>query len=337
MDIVLTGSVAYDYLMIFPGYFRDHILPDKLDRISLSFLVETMDKRRGGIAPNIAYTLALLGQRPRLFAAVGEDFEEYRSWLEGIGVDTTWAKVFPGIYTASFFANTDLSNAQIASFYPGAMAFAAQMSMYDLAEDRPDLVVISPNDPEGMKRYVRECLELDIPYLYDPSQQIVRMTDVELKQGIAGALCLFVNEYEFALVQKMTGMRPEDILERSEFLVVTQGNKGAVVYSRERQIHIPIIPPEKIADPTGVGDAFRGGFLTAYANHLDLETCGRVGSLAATYCLEQRGPQGHSYTRSEFVSRYRRHFDDEGRLDILLNENQKPAPATARVGYKLDK
>jgi adenosine kinase len=324
MKIVLTGSVAYDYLMIFPGYFRDHILPDKLETISLSFLVENMVRLRGGTAPNIAYTLALLGARPRLFATVGEDFEEYRTWLEGKGVDTTWARVVPGVFTASFFANTDRSNAQIASFYPGAMAFASQLSLHELSDDPPDFVTISPNDPEAMIRYVDECQEMKIPYLYDPSQQIVRLDVSQLCKGIEGAHALFVNDYEFALIQKMTGMSPQDILKSVRFMVVTRGENGATIFSENQEVNIPVVQPDKIADPTGVGDAFRGGFLTAYCKGLDLKTCGQVGSLAATYCLEQQGPQGHSYTCTDFVARYRRYFDDQGRLDVLLEEENRP-------------
>lgn len=318
MDIVITGSVAYDYLMSFPGYFKDHILPDHIEKISLSFLVESMERRRGGIAPNIAYTLALFGERPRLLAAVGEDFQEYRTWLESHGVDTTGARVIPGVFTASFFANTDLSNAQIATFYPGAMAYASQLHLSDLDGDKPDLVVISPNDPRAMVQYVEECRQLDIPYLYDPSQQIVRLTPEELKTGIDHALALFVNEYEFALVQKMTGCSPQEIMQRLKFMVVTCGERGAKLYVGQDEIHIPAVPPEKIADPTGVGDAFRGGFLAAFSRGLDWETCGKVGALAATYCLEQQGTQGHVYTPHEFTQRFRKHFDDLGKLDVFL-------------------
>ncbi len=258
MNIVLTGSVAFDYLMIFPGYFRDHILPEKLETISLSFLVEDMVRLRGGTAPNIAYTLALLGVRARLFATVGEDFEEYRTWLESKGVDTTWAKVVPGVFTASFFANTDRSNAQIASFYPGAMAYASQLSLHDLKDDPPGFVVVSPNDPEAMIRYVDECRELNTPYLYDPSQQIVRLTASDLRRGIEGAHAVFVNDYEYALIQKMTGMSSAELLSHVEFVVVTRGEQGAIIYSQAGEIDIPVVKPEKIADPTGVGDAFRG-------------------------------------------------------------------------------
>jgi adenosine kinase len=318
MDILLTGSVAFDYLMTFPGYFRDHILPDKLDTISLSFLVDSLTRRRGGVAPNIAYTLSLLGVKPRLMATVGEDFEEYRTWLESKGIDTAEIRVIPSEFTASFFANTDRSNAQIASFYPGAMAYAAQLSFHELEGKRPDLVVISPNDPGAMIQYADECRELDIPYLYDPSQQIVRMEADDLHTGIEGAQSLFVNDYEFGLIQKMTGMKATDIQGYTDFMVVTRGENGATVYADENEVHIPVIPPDHIADPTGVGDAFRGGFLTGFSYGWDWELCGHMGALAAAYCLEQHGTQAHSYTPTEFVVRSRQHFDDRGRLDALI-------------------
>lgn len=318
VNIVITGSVAYDYLMSFPGYFKEHILPEHIENISLSFLVETMEKRRGGIAPNIAYTLALFGERPRLLAAVGEDFEDYRRWLEENGIDTQGAKVIPGTFTASFFANTDLSNAQIATFYTGAMAFASQLRLSDLDGEKPDLVVISPNDPQAMKQYVEECIALNIPYLYDPSQQIVRLTGEEIRHGIDHALALFVNEYEFALIQKMTAYSAAEIAQRVRFMVVTCGECGAELYAAGEHLHIPAVPPERVADPTGVGDAFRGGFLAAYARGLDWETCGKVGALAATYCLEQHGTQNHRYTPAEFIRRFRQFFDDQGKLNIFL-------------------
>jgi adenosine kinase len=319
MDILLSGSVAYDYLMTFPGYFKDHILPDHLDSISLSFLVDSMIKMPGGIAPNIAYTMALLGARPRLWAAVGEDFAEYRASLEKIGVDTAGARLIPGVFTASFFVNTDWSNAQIASFYPGAMAYAADLSLKQIKQ-RPDLVVISPNDPLAMRKYCEECQELTIPFVYDPSQQIVRMSEDELRCGVEMAHALFVNDYEYALIFKMTGLRAQDVLDNdpNAFVVVTCGKKGAEVHSNHGFFEIPSIEPQAILDPTGVGDAFRGGFLTGLHHEFDLELCGQMGALAATYCLEKRGSQGHIFSRSEFISRFRKNFDDLGRLDCIL-------------------
>src|SRR5512136_3079445 len=191
MDVLLTGSVAFDYLMTFPGLFKEQILPERLEKISLSFLVDSMSRQRGGIAPNIAYTMALLGEHPRVLATVGDDFGEYREWLESKGVDTSLMQVVPGLYTASFFATTDQSNAQIASFYPGAMGVAAQQSLYEVKK-QPDLVVISPNSPEAMTKFAAECRELKIPYLYDPSQQILRLDGPELVRDMKGAHFLFV-------------------------------------------------------------------------------------------------------------------------------------------------
>ncbi len=320
MDIVLTGSVAFDYLMTFPGYFKEHILPDHLDKISLSFLVDSMVRRRGGIAPNIAYTLSLFGDKPLLWATVGEDFGEYRDWLESKGVDTSGVQVIPNEYTASFFVNTDLSQAQIASFYPGAMAFAAQNSLKKLRDEPPNLVVISPNAPEAMIQHADECQEMGIAYIYDPSQQIVRLSGEDLCRGISGAHALFVNEYEYELIRKMTRLEKEAILECEpvSFIVVTRGNLGSTIYSREGEIIVPVVPSDKINDPTGVGDAFRGGFLAGYSRGFGLEICAQMGALAASYCLENQGTQGHFFQLEEFIKRFRQHFSDNGQLDNLI-------------------
>ena len=318
MEIVLTGSIAFDYLMKFPGYFKDHILPDQLECLSLSFLVESMIREPGGIAPNIAYTLALLGENPRLFATAGEDFAEYRDEMASFGIDTSGIRLIKGEFTASFFANTDKSNAQIASFYPGAMAAAADLSLEELGGKRPELVLISPNDPRAMVRYVQECKKLNIPYIYDPSQQIPRLTDDEIKEGINGALALFVNEYESKMIQKRTGLSTEDIIHQTQFTIVTLGHEGSMIYQQENETKVPVVPPRNMADPTGVGDAFRGGFLAGYAQGWDLETCARMGSVTAAYCLEQDGPRGHSFTPAEVVERYRQYFDDHDLLDEFM-------------------
>jgi adenosine kinase len=318
MDIILTGSVAYDYLMTFPGLFKEYILADKLEHISLSFLVDGMVKHRGGIAPNIAYTLALLNGKPRVMATVGEDFTDYRAQLEKVGVDTTLMKVIPGLFTASFFCNTDQSNAQIASFYPGAMDKAGELSFYDL-EQKPDWVVISPNSPDSMVKYPQECQELGIPYLYDPSQQIPRMTGEDLKLGVEGAAALMVNDYEFELIKKHTSLTESEIISGRQFTVITRGEEGASIYVDGGEIRTPVVPPKEILDPTGVGDAFRGGFLTGFSHGFDWEICGKMGALAATYCLEAIGTQEHSYTINEFITRYREHFDDGGVLEKLVD------------------
>src|SRR5512134_2058563 len=317
MDILITGSVAYDYLMTFPGHFKEVILPERLESISLSFLVDSMSKQRGGIAPNIAYTMALLGARPHVMATVGEDFEDYRAWLEAKGVDTALMCVIPGVFTASFFATTDQVSAQIASFYPGAMGYAGTQSLKDL-QSKPDLVVVAPNAPDAMMKFPDECRELDIDYLYDPSQQVLRLEGRELARDMEGARFLFCNDYEFGLISKKTGWSLDQMLDHVKTLVITRGKDGADLYSGADTVHIPTVPEDEIVDPTGVGDAFRGGFLTGYSRGFDWKLCGEIGSLAAVYCLEQKGPQSHGYTRKEFVERFRRHFDDDGKLDQLL-------------------
>jgi adenosine kinase len=317
MNILLTGSVAFDYLMTFPGLFKEQILPERLEKISLSFLVDSMSRQNGGIAPNIAYTMALLGERPRVMATVGVDFAEYRSWLESKGVDTSLMKVIPGVYTASFFATTDRLNAQIASFYPGAMGAAAQQSLYE-AQPRPDLVIVSPNAPDAMTKFAAECRELNIPYLYDPSQQILRLEGSELGRDMEGAHFLFVNDYEFELISRKTGLDIVQMLQHVDIIVITRGKDGSSIYASGREYNIPVVPEVCITDPTGVGDAFRGGFLAGYAHGWDWELCGQIGSLAATYCLEQKGTQNHAYTCSEFVERFREYFDDQGKLNELL-------------------
>ncbi len=319
MDIVVTGSVAFDYLMTFPGYFREHILLDRLETISLSFLVDTMVRQRGGCAANICYALSLFGETPRLMATVGQDFGEYRAWLQSKGVDTSAVKVINDKFTASFFANTDKSNAQICSFYTGAMANAGELFFKDLAR-KPELVVISPNDPGAMVQYARECKALDIPYLFDPSQQLPRLSGTELSEGIEGAWALFVNDYEYGLVQEKTGMSENKILSKVDLLVVTQGAKGARVCIKGKEEHISVVKPEDIADPTGVGDAFRGGFLAGYSKGLDFILCIQMGTLTATYCLENSGTLNYSFTPRQFVARFRKHFSDNGALNALLDQ-----------------
>ena len=318
MSIICTGSIAYDYLMSFPGYFKDHIIPEKLDSISLSFLVDSMVKQRGGTAPNIAFTMALLGETPKLMGTVGEDFKDYRVWLDKQGVDTSLVKKIDGVFTASFFANTDLSNNQIASFYTGAMTYSKDLSLKNIQLTKDDLVVISPNDPTAMNRYATECKNLNVPYVYDPGQQVVRNAPEEIKEGILHAQSLFINEYEYELIQKHTGMRDEEIREAVNYVVITCGDCGSDIWVKDNHYHIPVVKPHKTADPTGVGDAFRGGFIRGWMLGFDWQTCGQMGSLAATYCLEKQGTQNHRYTRVEFVQRYRKHFDDRGALNALI-------------------
>ena len=306
MKIVVTGSIAYDYLMSFPGKFTEHFLPEHMNRVSLSFLVDTMDKRRGGCAPNIAYTLALLGARPLLMATAGEDFGEYRQWLDAAGIDTTHVKQIDGKFCASFFCSTDVNNNQIASFYTGAMADAGQLS-FRTVEDC-GLAIIAPNDPGAMVQYAEECRTLGIPFIFDPGQQCARMSGDELRDGITGATMVIVNDYELELLRQKTGLSERDILDVAKTLIVTRGELGSSVLTDGGQVDVPAVSPTHIVDPTGVGDAFRGGLMRGISLGLPYEVCARVGSVAATYALEHLGGLSHAYTWPEFRNRYEEHF-----------------------------
>jgi adenosine kinase len=306
MKIVVTGSIAFDYLMSFPGKFTEHFLPEHMHRISLSFLVDTMDKRRGGCAPNIAYTLALLGERPLLMATAGEDFGEYRGWLDAAGIDTSLVKQVAGKFTASFFCSTDEANNQIASFYTGAMADAGTLS-FRAARDC-GLAIISPNDPGAMVQYAEECRTLAVPYIFDPGQQCARMSGDELRDGVVGATAVIVNDYEFELLKQKTGLDERQILEHSEALIVTRGEHGSSVITEDGRIDVKAVPPHRVVDPTGVGDAYRGGLMKGMALGLPYDVGARIGSVAATFALEHLGGLSHAYTWGEFRQRYEEHF-----------------------------
>jgi adenosine kinase len=306
MSIVVTGSIAFDYLMSFPGRFTEHFLPEHINRVSLSFLVDSMDKRRGGCAPNIAYTLALLGERPRLMGTAGQDFSDYRRWLEAAGIDTSLVKEVSDKFTASFFCSTDVENNQIASFYTGAMANAGELSFRTVADC--SLAIISPNDPGAMLQYAEECRALAIPYIWDPGQQCARMSGDELRDGIEGAAFVICNDYEFELIRQKTGLDDVAILHQSGVLIVTRGEHGCTIREGSREVNVAAVTPHRIADPTGVGDAFRGGLMKGLALGADLEVCARMGSVAAAYALEHLGGQSHAYTWDEFRARYEAHF-----------------------------
>ncbi len=322
MDIVVTGSIAYDYLMRFPGRFRDHVLLDNLSHISVSFLVDDMARHWGGNAANISYNVALLGLHPRLMGTAGKDFGDYRAWLDSVGVDTRSVVVVEDVFTASFFANTDQENNQIASFYAGAMAHARNYSLADTVDVKPDYVVISPNDPVAMDRLAEECHRRAIAFMYDPSQQLPRLEPELLRRDIERCHSLILNEYEWGMLLKKTGLTFEDVLKTVKVVVRTLGKQGAEIFTDGRLYDIPIfpLPDERIADPTGAGDAFRSGILCGIAFGWPWDVAGRCGSLCAAYALEQIGTQSHRYTPQEFVARYRTAFDDQGVLDALMDQ-----------------
>jgi len=308
MRIIVTGSIAYDYIMSFPGDFSEHILPDKIDVLSVSFLVESLRREPGGCAANIAYNLALLGERPTVMATVGADFAYDYERLKTHGVDVSLIRTMPDDTTASFFVSTDRRNRQIASFYVGAMAAATELSFHDLGVEDVALAIIAPNAPEAMVKYVRECKALAVPYVYDPSQQIVRLSASDLIDGIRGSRIFIANEYEFALVHEKTGLDADTVRALTDVLIVTHGEHGSVIHDGDTAHAIPAASPTAEVDPTGVGDAYRAGVVFGFLRNLPWPVAGRVGALAAIYALEVLGTQEQRYTAGEFLDRYAANF-----------------------------
>ena len=320
MSFVITGSVAYDYLMRYPGRFRDQILPDQLDNISLSFLADSMRRERGGVAANIAYTNKLLGGNPVILATVGHDFGDYRRWLEEQGLSTAQIIEIKDDLSATFFVSTDLEQNQIANFYTGAMMHARNYSLADRGLAGASLVLISPNDPVAMLNYAKECKYLGIPFAYDPSQQLARLSGDELKESIPGAAYLLCNEYELAMIQNKTGWTTEQIHNEVTVLVVTLGKKGSVIYTDGEEMRVPAALIDAIEDPTGAGDAYRGGFFAAALAELPWGVCGRVGALCSTYALEHIGTTSHRFSLDQFSARYTETFGSEPALARLKSK-----------------
>lgn len=317
MRVFVTGSIAFDYIMVFPGKFRDHILPEKMHILSVSFLVESLKRMRGGTAPNIAYNLALLGQKPTVVGTVGEDFAEYRAWLETRGVNTSGIKEIHNLFTASCFINTDLQDNQITAFYPGAMSHASTLSLKALGATPDDFVIVAPNDPQAMARHTEECQELDIPYLYDPSMQAPRMSADELNTGFKGAKMLSGNDYEFGMMSEKLGITEHDLRRRVPITVMTRGEAGALITVEGTEYEIPPAKPNEVKDPTGAGDAFRSGLITGYSLGLPWDVTGRIAALTAVYAIEHAGTQEHSYTLDQFKARYRENYGDSPELAKL--------------------
>ncbi|HVF19205.1 MAG TPA: carbohydrate kinase family protein [Mycobacteriales bacterium] len=319
MRIAVTGSIATDYLMTFQGRFADQLLPDQLHRLSLSFLADDLDRRRGGVAANIAYGMAQLGLRPILVGAVGADWADYQAWLDRAGVDTEGVHVSELKHTARFFCTTDVDQCQIATFYPGAMTEARDVELAPIVKrvGGLDLVVVSPNDPEAMVRHTAEARSAGIPFVADPSQQLSSLDGPGIEGLVDGARFLITNDYEAALIESKTGWSSADVLSRVETRVTTLGAKGCIVErAGEAAIEVPVVPEERKADPTGVGDAFRAGFLAAQAWGLSLERSAQVGTLLATYVLETVGTQEYTVAPDAFLSRLASAYGDDAASDV---------------------
>jgi len=319
VSLLVTGSIATDHLMSFPGKFRDSLVVEQLDKIALSFLVEELEVRRGGIAANIAFGMGCLGLDPILVGAVGQDFADYRSWLQRHRVDTGSVHVSELRHTARFVCTTDQDHAQIASFYAGAMRDARDIELAPIAErvGGLDLVVVSANDPEAMLRHTEECRVRGYAFAADPSQQAAWMDGNGLRQLIDGATYLFANEYEAALIEQKTGWSGEEILDRVGTRVVTLGAKGVRIEAKdEPSLHVPCAPEDRKVDPTGVGDAFRAGFLAALAWGLGHERAAQVGSLLAAFVIETVGTQEYELGQARFLERFEVAYGPEALADV---------------------
>jgi adenosine kinase len=317
--VLITGSIATDHLMTFPGRFADSLVEGKLDKVSLSFLVDELEVRRGGVAPNIAFGMGCLGLRPVLVGAVGPDFADYESWLQRHSVDTSGVRVSETRHTARFVCTTDSEQNQIASFYPGAMSEARNIELKPVVDrvGEVDVVLIGANDPEAMIRHTQECRFRGYPFAADPSQQLARMDGEEIKPLIEGARYLFTNEYEAALIEQKTGWSAADIASMVQTRVTTLGPDGARVERRgEPTVSVKVAEEDRKADPTGVGDAFRAGFLAGQAWGVSDERSAQVGALLATYVIETIGTQEYELARTHFLERMARAYGDDAAADV---------------------
>jgi adenosine kinase len=310
--------------MNFPGSFGDHILPEKVHMLSVSFLLDSMRQMRGGVAGNIAYSLSLLGEKPLVVASVGGDFGEYREWMESEGIDVSGIVEIEDDFTASAFINTDQANNQIVAFYPGATAQSKDLSLEGLSLGSDDLVIISPSDPKAMTSCAEECRSLGIPFLFDPGKQTPQLDGAQILAGLEGASVLVGNDYEFAMMAQETGKSEEELISSAPLTVVTRGEEGSTIYDDENgseRLDIPAAPIEEVVDPTGAGDAYIAGLIFGLARGFPLEVVGRVAALTAAYAIEHRGSQEHHYTPAEFAERYTSAFGSSPEIEALAEES----------------
>ncbi len=319
MTIAVTGSIATDHLMRFPGRFADQLLAEHLQKVSLSFLVDDLVIHRGGVAGNMAYAMGILGGEPTLIGAVGRDFDDYRGWLTAHGVDCDSVLVSETAYTARFVCTTDDDMAQLASFYPGAMSESRNIKLADVVArtGNPDLVIIGANDPDAMFLLTEECRSLGLPFAADPSQQLARLSGGEIRRLIDGATYLFTNDYEWDLLLQKSGWSEAEVMQQIQLRVTTLGEKGVDLVGRDGTfIHVDVVPETHKEDPTGIGDAFRAGFLTGRSAGLSLERAAQLASLVATLVLEAPGPQEWTWDRDAGLERVGDAYGADAAKDI---------------------
>ncbi|MBQ7529699.1 carbohydrate kinase family protein [bacterium] len=311
-QVLVNGSMAFDIIMRYAGKFKDHILPDRLDAINLSFLTESALKERGGCAGNIAYAMALLGESPRIMATVGGDFEKYRAYLDNLGVDTSCIATHEDELTATCTICADATNNQLTFVCVGAMSRGRELDLRDCATKDTKLAIVSPEDPIGMSKHCEEARQANIPFIYDPSFQVIAFSGEQLLKDVQKAKALIVNDYEFSLFLEKTHLTQNEITDIVEFVIVTRGSEGSTIYKANCEpMQIKAAKVEKVVDPTGAGDAFRGGLLYGLLHDMPLNVCAQIGSICGSYAVECIGTQNYKFTAEEFKNRYKLTFNEE--------------------------
>lgn len=325
----MSASIAFDHIMSFNGSFKDHILAEKAHVLSVSFLIDSLKRHRGGVGGNIAYSLGLLGEPSALVGSVGEDFADYRAVLDSLGVDTSGVVVVDSEYTAQGFLSADLHGNQIVSFYPGAMWKSREIDVTDVA-DAAAYGLVGAHDPEGMMRHVRQIADSGAKLVFDPSQQIPILTGENLTEGIEAADVMIANDYEFSMIERKTGLSLDDMHRRVELLVITYGEEGSEIRAGNDTVRIPVVPAETVADPSGAGDAYRAGLLKGLLMGFDLDMAGRMAAATAVYPVERHGTQEHSFGIEDYIARFDRAFPEyAGRLRV---EDMIATPTEATPG-----
>lgn len=309
MNIYVSGSLAYDRIMDFPGRFADHILPDKIHILNVCFTVNGMVEKFGGTAGNIAYSLSLLGEKPIIIATIGKDYERYFEWLNKNNISTEGIKIIGEEFTASAYITTDKADNQITGFNPGAMKYQSEYEFKN-SESKDSVCIISPGNLQDMKKYAKEAKNKGIRYICDPGQSLTQWEGDSLREWIAGSYMLIINDYELELIMRMTGMDKKGLLGMTKTIITTLGEKGSLISSSDGDIQIPAAKISEILDPTGAGDAYRAGLLKGLAMGKDVETAAKMGAVAAAYAIEKYGTQEHYYTYTDFVERYRSNFGE---------------------------
>lgn len=307
MSIIVSGSLAYDRIMDFPGHFSDHILPGKIHVLNVCFQVNGIKEKFGGTAGNIAYALSLMGEKPIISATIGHDYHRYLEWLKKNGIPTENIKIIEDEFTASAYITTDLADNQITGFNPGAMKYSSSMD-FDKLNPKDAIVIVSPGNLDDMVNYPRACKARGIDYIFDPGQSLPVLDAKDLVDAIDGCRILISNDYELDLIMSKTGLSKEGLLKRAKAVIVTLGEHGSQVSTVDSEISIPVVKPKKVDDPTGAGDSYRGGLVSGLIQGMDIEQCARMGSVCASFAVECYGTQDYRFTREEFNDRFNGHY-----------------------------